>query len=213
MGKTKTEDTDWVKTELPDWRSAIYAVDDPTSQQYLHTPMNKGKESMAYITYLIDFYDDLSDINVFIHSHADGYPRAWHNEPINDSNYSAVLMLQLLNTQNVLDYGYANLRCNTNPGCQGGLHPKGANFKEDAIEPAFRSLWSFMYGTSKPIPEEVSVACCAQFAVSKDRIREQPKKFYERARDWLVQTQLGDEMSGRAFEYYWHIMFGMDVVQ
>lgn len=57
------------------WRHAIYAVDQPDSERYLHTPKNKGKESMAYLTYLIDHYDNLTDVQVFVHSHGDGYPR------------------------------------------------------------------------------------------------------------------------------------------
>lgn len=57
------------------WRHAIYSVDEPTNEVYLHTPKNKGKESMAYLTYLIDFYDVLTDVQVFVHSHGSGYPK------------------------------------------------------------------------------------------------------------------------------------------
>ncbi|KAF3930718.1 hypothetical protein ABW19_dt0209213 [Dactylella cylindrospora] len=212
IGRIKKDNTNWVKEQLPDWRPAIYAVDDPESQEYLHTPINKGKESMPYLTYIIDYYDDLSDINVFLHSHADGYPRAWHNEPINDSNYSAPIMLQLLRVSNVVEKGYVNLRCNGIPGCPGELHPTKKKFGKDAIEPGFKELWTILYGNDTPLPETVGVACCAQFAITKDRIREKPKEFYEKARDWLTRTNEEDEGSGRVFEYFWHILFGMPAV-
>ncbi|KAK6355833.1 hypothetical protein TWF718_000214 [Orbilia javanica] len=208
MGKTWKEDATWVKEKLPDWRPVIYAVDSRTDKDYLHVLVNKGRESMPYLTYLIDFYDDLSDINVFIHAHENGYPRAWHNDPQN-AEYSAVKMLQFLRLDNIREKGYVNLRCTPNPGCPAELHPQGQFFDKGSIEIGWKKLWGHMYGNDS-YPESVGVACCAQFAVTKQKIHEQPKEFYEKLMDWLLTTD--EEDAGRVFEYFWHIIFGMSAV-
>ncbi|KAK6530816.1 hypothetical protein TWF281_007653 [Arthrobotrys megalospora] len=208
MGKTSKEDATWVAKKLPGWRPAIYAVDSRTDKDYLHVAVNKGRESMPYLTYLIDYYDDLSDINVFIHAHEDGYPRAWHNEP-QSAKYSAAKMLDLLRLDNVREKGYVNLRCNPNPGCPAELHPNGETFEKGRIEIGWKKLWKHMYG-NETYPASVGVACCAQFAVTREKVHEQPKEFYEKLMDWLLTTD--EEDAGRVFEYFWHMMFGMPAV-
>ncbi|KAF3286784.1 hypothetical protein TWF970_008623 [Orbilia oligospora] len=208
MGKTYKEDATWVKEKLPDWRPIIYAVDSRTDKDYLHVLVNKGKESMPYLTYLIDFYDDLSDINVFIHAHENGYPRAWHNDP-ESADYSAVKMLELLRLDNIREKGYVNLRCNPNPGCPADLHPQNESFDKGRIEIGWRKLWAHIHGNNL-YPESVGVACCAQFAVTRERVHEQPKEYYEKLMDWLLTTD--EEDAGRVFEYFWHMIFGMPAV-
>jgi hypothetical protein len=56
------------------------------------------------------------------------------------------------------------------------------------------------------VPSKVGVSCCAQFAATKEKIRERKKNDYERYRQWIIDTQLGDSISGRVFEYSWHSM-------
>ncbi|KAK6514964.1 hypothetical protein TWF506_007322 [Arthrobotrys conoides] len=208
MGKTHSEDATWVKEKLPGWRPVIYAVDNRTEEDYLHVLVNKGKESMPYLTYMIDFYDDLSDVNVFIHAHENGYPRAWHNDP-QSADYSAVKMLELLRLDNIREKGYVNLRCNPNPGCPAELRPQKKIFDKDSIEIGWKKLWEHIHGNDQ-YPESVGVACCAQFAVTREKIHEKPKEYYEKLMDWLLTTDEQD--AGRVFEYFWHIIFGMPAV-
>lgn len=42
------EDTSWLHRFLPDWKKNVYIVDDPLVN--LTLPMNKGRESMVYLT-------------------------------------------------------------------------------------------------------------------------------------------------------------------
>jgi hypothetical protein len=58
------------------WDHVIYEVDNPEAK--LRVPMNKGKEAMSYLTYIIDHYDRLPSTIAFVHSHKDGWPQAWH---------------------------------------------------------------------------------------------------------------------------------------
>ena len=58
---------EWLEKEIPDQPTAIYVVDDPYAP--LHPPKNKGHEVMVYLTYIIDHYDELADVTMFMHAH------------------------------------------------------------------------------------------------------------------------------------------------
>ena len=58
----------------------------------------------------------------------------------------------------------------------------------------------------------VGVACCSQFAVSKEQVLKRPKSDYETYLKWLMDTEEDDGVSGRVFEYLWHIIFGKEAV-
>lgn len=49
--------------------------------------------------------------------------------------------------------------------------------------------------------------CCAQFALSRDRIRAIPLQRFVAYRDWLLRTPLDDSLSGRIWEYIWQYVF------
>ena len=50
----------------------------------------------------------------------------------------------------------------------------------------------------------VGAARCAQFAVTKAQIRKRPKEYYEKIRQWLIETPRSDSTSGRILEWSWH---------
>ncbi|KKZ67138.1 hypothetical protein EMCG_07160 [[Emmonsia] crescens] len=118
MAALEEEDTDWVREELPDWQRAIYTVNpsqetlnDPTA---LITSINKGHESMAYLSYIIDNYHNLPATIAFLHAHRSGFLQAWHvDAPLHDN----VIAMRRLQLDYVQHSGYVNLRCNWNPGC------------------------------------------------------------------------------------------------
>ena len=199
------EDVSWVEVELPNWGRALYIVDQPNAST-LHTPINKGRESMAYLTYLVDFYDRLPPISIFLHPAKAGYPEAWHNDA---PDYSNVFSVQHLQLDYVQESGYVNLRCNTDPGCGHitNMQPhRQPSDPEKTTEQAMVEAWPALFG--EPAPDEVAQPCCSQFAVSRDAIRARPRAEYERYRQWLVDTELPDGISGRVFEYAWQFMFG-----
>ncbi|KAE8383780.1 hypothetical protein BDV26DRAFT_277024 [Aspergillus bertholletiae] len=207
VGKMQGEDTDWVINELPNWQSAIYAVDDPEAP--LRVAKNKGKEANVYLQYIIDNYDDLPSTIVFLHSHRDGYPRAWHTE---FSDHSNVRTVQMLRTDFIQRNGYANLRCNPNPGCPDEIRPfRGSSGEERLPEQAFPAVWETFFNNTN-VPDVIATPCCAQFAVSRTQVLERPLSDYVRYHEWLMETELPDEVSGRVMEYMWHIIFGQDPV-
>ncbi|KAH7360453.1 hypothetical protein BKA65DRAFT_493175 [Rhexocercosporidium sp. MPI-PUGE-AT-0058] len=206
--RTSSENTDWIqeyfsKDKYFDYK--IYVVDDVGAP--LSPPKNKGHEVMVYLTYIIDHYHNLSDVNIFMHSHR----MAWHNNELLDGD--AVQVISRLSSERVQREGYMNLRCHWDPGCPGWMHP--GSVEEDVGKQEQTMLaksWSELLPLHT-IPNVLAQPCCAQFAVSGDRIRSLPLSRYVHFRDWLLRTSMSDYFSGRVFEYIWQFIFtGKNVV-
>ncbi|KAL8847063.1 MAG: hypothetical protein Q9221_007882 [Calogaya cf. arnoldii] len=210
MARVESEDTDWVAENLPDWQHAIYTVNPSASSPNttLTTPQNKGHESMAYLTYIIDHYTSLPSILAFIHPHRRGFRDAWHTDtPLHD-NVDALRTLRLPYVQK---NGYVNLRCNWNPGCK-EPHRKNKHVTAEVWQEVFKGLSNASFSQPDYVPGEVGAACCAQFAVSRERVLERPLSDYEGLRQWVVDTRMSDAQSGRVMEFLWHVIFGMEAV-
>ena len=214
------------------WQSAIYTVNptDATTPNALRTPVNKGHEAMAYLTYIIQNYSDLPFTMAFVHSHASGFLSAWHTDTPLHSNVHALRALQIPFVQ---QNGYVNLRCNWNPGCE-KRHRHNPHITSSVYTEVFSNTSTSLTNLTSAspnirhdessitdseaelkarfIPTEVGVACCAQFAVSRNQVYRRPLTDYERFREWIIDTELSDAKSGRVFEYLWHVIFGMEAV-
>ncbi|KAJ5621085.1 hypothetical protein N7510_005069 [Penicillium lagena] len=203
VGKTRWENTDWVTEELSDsWQNAIYEVNNPEAP--LRVKKNKGKESNVYLQYILDHYHALPSIIVFLHAHR---ANAWHIEFEQDN----VRNMRRLKIDHVRKSGYVNLRCNWGPGCPDEVQPNREQHDERWTEIAFADAWKSMMNTT--VPEVIAVPCCSQFAVTREQVLARPYSDYLGYHNWLMQTHLDDETSGRIFEYLWHIIFGQDPVQ
>ncbi|KAF2679397.1 hypothetical protein K458DRAFT_422220 [Lentithecium fluviatile CBS 122367] len=202
--KTKDEDVGWIRDELPEVPAAVYEVDNPAAR--LRVPKNKGHEAMVYLTYIIDHYDeDLPNVIIFVHSHRG----TWHNNFILDLDTPKTI--KRLRDDRVTRQGYMNLRCHLDPGCPNWIHLDRAEVDYDMVikpeEKAFSpELFIELFPGHRP-PPVLSQPCCAQFAVSSERVRDNPKALYEHLRNWLLETSLPDTDSGRIFEYTWQYLF------
>lgn len=221
------EDVTWVTDELPDWQHAIYTVNPSSDEMRAHTlttPVNKGHEAMAYLTYIIDHYArSIPSVVAFLHSHRGGFFTAWHvDTPLHDNVY-AMRHLQL---DYVKDQGYVNLRCNLNPGCKrtSGMnrHVSMADWQEvlgNTSTPAFSQHGPSAAveahaasDDSATVPPRIWTPCCAQFAVSREQILKRPLQDYIQIREWLMTTDRDDAQSGRVLEYLWHVIFGQQAI-
>ncbi|KAJ5085725.1 hypothetical protein N7532_010496 [Penicillium argentinense] len=197
--RTMEEDVTWIAQELPDWDTAIYVANDPSAP--LHPPKNKGHEVMIYLSYAIDFYDDLPDVSVFVHAHKN----AWHNDFLHNGDTPE--MVRRLNLNRVIREGYMNLRCSEGPGCPDWMHPGAIEPDEQKQEEVMLArAWGELF-PDEPVPSVLAQPCCAQFAVSKERIRTIPRSRFIFYRDWLLQTDLSDYIAGRIWEYLWQYVF------
>ena len=203
--KIGAEDTGWIEEELGDFvdagllTTAVYVMNDRTAP--LHPIKNKGNEVMAYLSYIIDFYEKLPDIAIFMHSHR----YTWHNNLI--LNKDASLMIRHLSPERVTREGYMNLRCHWEPGCPDWMHPGSPqSTDEKKEEQTLADSWDQLFPRD-PIPPVLAQPCCAQFALSRERITAIPKERFVWLRDWILRTELSNYLSGRVFEYIWQYIF------
>jgi hypothetical protein len=200
MPRLSDEKVDWVYEMLPaDLGKVIYVADEPNAP--LHPPKNKGREVMVYLTYVIDYYDILPDVSIFMHSHR----WTWHNNDLHAND--AVMMIEMLSSERVQREGYMNMRCEWYPGCPDWIHPGTMVADNDKLEETFMAkCWSEIF-PNDPIPPVLAASCCAQFALSRDRIQSIPLSRLIFYRDWLLRTELSDSIAGRIWEYLWHVIF------
>jgi hypothetical protein len=184
----------------------------------LHTARNKGREANAYLTFIMENYHNLPMTSAFIHSHRSGFPEAWHTDAV---HHDMVIALNSINVDHIQNEGYVNLRCNPDPGCYGltieprrHINDAGDLDRDATSELAWLDAWPELDFTGEDeAPFQIATACCAQFAVSRDRILQRPLKDYIRYHQWLMDTTMSDEISGRIMEYSWHMMFGKEPIQ
>ena len=211
IARTLNESIEWLTNDPdlnhdPNLKLSIYTVDDPLSDPGV--PINKGHEVMPYLTHIINNYADLTDVTLFMHAHR----WTWHNNDLLNSD--AKLMVQSLSSAKVVRDGYMNLRCHLDPGCPDHIHPSSPS--EDEFDQANRPeeaivgrAWVELFPDEKAKgpPDVLSQPCCAQFALSADRIRAIPLGRYVFLRQWLLETTLEDRLSGRVWEYVWQYLF------
>ncbi|KAH0155825.1 hypothetical protein KCU67_g8551, partial [Aureobasidium melanogenum] len=200
------DNTTWLPSLFPGWNHNIFVADQPGTA--FSVPRNKGRESMTYLTFIIDNFSSLPDIVIFLH--AERYQ--WYND---DPLFDGARTLSRLQLPYILEQGYVNLRCVWTLGCPHEIHPldhpvdevTGETSADQVYAAAFRGLFPDI-----PIPESIGVSCCAQFAVTRETILKRSREDYERYRWWLLETELEDSLSGRVMEYSWHVIFGKEAV-
>lgn len=199
IAKVKEENTGWIDEELPGVEKAIYVADDPSAA--FHPPKNKGHEVMVYLTYLIDHYEEVPDVMIFMHAHR----WTWHNNDL--MNHDAVEMVRRLSSERVMREGYMNMRCQWQPGCPNWIHPgkidQDVNKQEEIL---VAESWSELF-PREPIPQVLAAPCCGQFSLSRERVHSIPKTTFIFYREWLLKTDISDYLSGRVFEYIWQYIF------
>ncbi|KAJ5667743.1 hypothetical protein N7523_007459 [Penicillium sp. IBT 18751x] len=207
IGKLREEDTTWVSQELAEWRNFIYTVDDTSVPN--HTPKNKGREALPYLQFLVDHYDDLPAIVVFVHAHRGTYETAWH---VDSMDYNNVDSIRALQHDFVRQEGFVNLRCQLSPGCPEEMQPFRQPPKPgDTGEKHYAAAWKEIFGNSN-VPEKIAAPCCSQFAVSREQVLQRPRTDYLRMYNWVLNNDLSDEVTANIMEYMWHIIFGKDPI-
>ncbi|KAL8821760.1 MAG: hypothetical protein Q9223_000233 [Gallowayella weberi] len=192
----------WISKELPGLDVSVYVANDPRASP--HPPKNKGHEVMIYLTYLIEHYDHLPDLVLFMHSHR------WTHHNNAFLGFDASQMIRALSGAHVMRAGYVNMRCHWSPGCPVWLRPSSrgdslARQEETVLEQCWSELFPF-----DPLPAFLAQPCCAQFALSRGRILSIPRSRYVYYRDWIMRTPLSDYISGRIWEYSWQYLFTKD---
>lgn len=227
---TADGDEKWLNSLKKRYHLCVYTVDQPRkrSNRVLQVPANRGHEAMAYLTYIIDNYDDLPKANVFVH----GTRFAWHND---HPAYDNAALLNDLNVSKALSkHGYANLKCDWSAStcgvrdspAQGSLEtsmraatePWNDRVVSDSLLP---KTFAKLFGGPNAGREDLLLGrrdvvrsqCCAQFIVSKEQILGHSKGEYAALRQWLLDDSSApksDKVAGRIISYLWHILFLVD---
>ncbi|KAB8238027.1 DUF3431 domain-containing protein [Aspergillus alliaceus] len=212
LAATQTENLDWLLSYCRDHGTIpfIYTTDSIPAPYLLIPHTTRGRESTAYLSYIVDYYDQLPKYSIFIHSGVD----QWHNDLFGPRTSSALPHLRL---EAVDAQGYVNLRCEHNPGCPTSVNPwepTQIDIEKDDIRAFFPQVYETLFNVgSEKVPQHIGNVCCGQFAVSRERILERPRQDYERMLKWAGETELTDSFGvGWVFEKVWHIIFGMDVI-
>lgn len=148
---------------------------------------NKGKEASAYLKYIVDKYDSLPKYSVFLHDEM----RAWHHD-------GSMVDLFLRNENSKRRYfNFNNRVCSS---IKNDLWPHMKLFFAKFLEPYIGPREYFGDWT-------VNHLCCAQFVCHKKKIRQHPKKMYEDIYNWIMDTDLSYQITGRLLEWTWRIIF------
>jgi len=184
------ENLDWVceigKYKLP---HIVYTRDNPNNK-YNVVP-NFGNEAAVYLKFIIDHYDRLPNNTAFVHGHR----HSWHSgREIDDS---------LINLR-WHDYPYLDI----NFHYWQTANTKNSKGDHHVIKEHWDALYKEYLGE---MPNLLNFYCCAQFVVSRERIRLRPVKFYERLYEFLLQNKISSYFSSRLLEYTWSYIFGEPV--
>lgn len=134
-------DSKWLDELVDSYHLCVYTADAPIDKEsnYLQIPANRGHEAMAYLTFLIDNYEQIpSEGVVFVH----GSRWAWHND---GPDYDNAALLAALNISSALTpLGYHNLRCDWSLStCHPSSRPQGSL---ETVRVLFRFLLSSFSG-------------------------------------------------------------------
>ncbi|KAL1900974.1 hypothetical protein Sste5346_002036 [Sporothrix stenoceras] len=196
-------DTAWLADVPASWQPVFHYVTDAPLSPELSVPVHKGNEAMAYLTYIVDHYDDLADVVVFHHGHR----RGWHQE------MDSVDEVKRLRPEYVAKAGYASLRCL--PGCENVIVL--ANYAVDQSElhrhPRDVQLTTLLddfldKDAGENVPVRLASPCCAQFAASRQAIQRRSRAWWRSLRQWVIDTPVVDQESGRLLEHTWHVWLG-----
>ncbi|KAB8073870.1 hypothetical protein BDV29DRAFT_174668 [Aspergillus leporis] len=206
LAKVRQENVSWVDDLQHQWIPYIYTADNEPG--YFPIPDNKGREGMAYLTHIVDNYENLTDVTVFMHASN----IQWHND-IGNTNSTHVL--SKLRLESVKQKGYANLRCQYRPGCPTAVRPFDPEFSSSysIVYRNFTNIYTELFNTTlEQVPEVIGGVCCGQFALTRERIRRRPREDYLHLRNWALSTGLDNFTVGSVFEMLWHLVFLEDPV-
>jgi Protein of unknown function (DUF3431) len=193
------EDLTWLtKSKFP-----VVLIDkegaDPSPFVPQHVIPNVGKESSAYIKYIIENYDNLPEAVAFIHGHETSEHQQ-HDRPL----------LEVIEGANIAKYGFIPINNKHWP----------SDFNDDHIAGGRRiRLYSFFNKLCIPLKGEMPFEngpwiheMSAQFVVSRERILANPKMLYE---GWyyIFTHNLDFEVEfAYILERCWHTIFGEGAV-
>ncbi|KAH8602819.1 hypothetical protein B0O99DRAFT_679805 [Bisporella sp. PMI_857] len=208
IAATNTSDYTWTKNlHIPNMNIIPYIMND--LEALYHPPANKGNEALAYFSYLVDFYEKMPDISIFVHAG----DKAWHNDAVLEG--SIAFIINNLDLGEVKRRKYMNLRVDWKNACPDWINTTKTELPGSKLQLAesLKLEEPYMKGAflqnfpADPLPPILAQPCCSQFAVTREAILSIPLEQYQYQQSWLVDTKLSDHLSGRVWEHMWQYLF------
>jgi hypothetical protein len=180
------EDTAWVDEFFGDWPHVVVT---PGLQSHTFTtPVNRGNEAAAFISYIVANYDNLPANMAFVHGHRD----AIHTFGVD--------IVPVLKAVRWGEHPYVPL----NMWCEHTVAAPTLDYQNIV------SVWMQLLTDLAPtVPEAFRCWCCAQFAVTREAVHTRSRAFYERLFAWLLSEVMPTASSSRVLEHTWHMVFGL----
>jgi len=168
----------WAESEPPPWSlrfdTCVYQRHNANESDYVP---NRAYEAGVYLRYIVDHYEDLSDVTVFVQE--DALPEV--------GRYTSCLRVDK-------DWGWAPI------GGAQGRFVASRGLEAWGYAPAVHACWQNLaaaFGVRLPSVPVVSFYCCAYFAMTKNAIRRHPLSLYIAAYKLLVlQPHCATEWQG-----------------
>jgi len=165
-----------------------------TNKNYNFIEPNKGQESLCYLRYIIDNYNNLPDKTLFSHDHRMSYHQDFNmDDIILKVNWNADLFFSV----NKRDFYQKEISMNAN---------------REIYIAFLKDNWR-LFEKYLTFPSIFSYYSCAQFVVDKGLILQYPIEFYQSLVDFLIETHLDNFTTSRIFEYTWHYIFTRNSVE
>lgn len=195
--RLKDEDVSWIDSLFPTWQKELITIAKAFSKLHKDgTTVDKGRIANAYLTYLIENYNNLPETIIFL-------------PPNQESHPSSISSLQISFIQSS---GFANLHCPTPSTCADIVLPfRSAPNEFQTLNVTMSKAWEGIFG-NVAVPEELATPPGAEFVVSKIQIQKRSPEEYSKFWTWLNQTDMDDDTAGLVFEYLWPVIFGRESV-
>ncbi|CAF3835030.1 unnamed protein product [Adineta steineri] len=158
--------------------------------------VNKGREAVVYLRYIVDFYSNLPSSIAFIHGHR----TSWHQKDPDD----VVVALRALKWNK---YSYMPLTSTTTTS---RFQQRASEMQAAVNYELWRDVLQKELGP--PPLNGIRTHCCASFVVRKEAILKHPKEFYLKIMNYINASPRSDQLTGRTLEYTWHMIFGQPAI-
>lgn len=155
-------------------------------------PINKGREAVAYLRYIVDHYTNLPLLIAFVHAHR----TSWHQKDPSD----IVTALRALKWNKYPYMPLTSVMTDSTFDNETKDNQKRINYE----------LWrDVLQSELGPPPKHgIRTHCCATFVVKREAILAHSKVFYSKIIDYILASSYSDYFTGRTLEYTWHMIFG-----
>jgi hypothetical protein len=186
------------------WKTTSCPISRSFAKLHAHGQrVNRGRVASAYLTYIIENYNNLPKVVVFLDIVSN--EQKIETAPI----YNKEQVIQGLQ-DSILDKSrFVNLRCLARIGCQSELLPLQMPKNEfKTAEVVMQSAWTEIFQNKTAVPKRLAAPQGADFAVSRQAIMTHSLNDYQRLWEWINKTKMDDDTAGIVLEHVWHVFFG-----